>query len=243
MKFNNNFLFVAGLTAATYIGLGAADFANTANAEESKVSTVSLESEKAKLGYSFGARIGQDLLRGGMLEEIDVDAFVAAIKDASSGGEPRMTAEEMQQAQQSFQLKKQQEYAAITAENKTKSDAHLEKNKAKKGVQVTESGLQYEVEREGKGKKPGAQDTVKVHYTGKLIDGTVFDSSYERDQPTDFPVSNVIPGFSEGLQLMSEGAKYTFTIPSSLAYGEQAPPTIGPNQVLIFEVELLEVAE
>jgi len=101
--------------------------------------------------------------------------------------------------------------------------------------------LQYEVLREGKGRQPTTTDTIKVHYKGTLIDGTQFDSSYDRGAPADFGVSGVIPGFGEGLQLMKEGAQYRFTIPSNIAYGEQGPATIGPNQTLVFEVELIEV--
>ena len=115
------------------------------------------------------------------------------------------------------------------------------KTAKKSSMKTTDSGLQYELLREGKGAKPTPTDTIKVHYTGTLIDGTKFDSSYDRGEPADFGVSGVIPGFGEGLQLMKEGAKYRFTIPADIAYGEQGPASIGPNQVLIFEVELIEI--
>ncbi|NND01056.1 MAG: FKBP-type peptidyl-prolyl cis-trans isomerase, partial [Gammaproteobacteria bacterium] len=159
------------------------------------------------------------------------------------GAESRMSVEEMQQAQQAFQLRKQQEFADIAEKNKTDGEAFLAKSKAEEGVMTTDSGLQYQVVREGKGKQPTAEDTVKVHYIGTLIDGTPFDSSYQRNQPADFPVTGVIPGFSEGLQLMKEGGKYRLVIPAEMAYGENGPGSIGPNQVLIFEVELLEVLQ
>jgi FKBP-type peptidyl-prolyl cis-trans isomerase len=237
---------LAALVAATYFGFGAANRANTAQAEgESKTkwttSSVNLDSEKAKLGYTIGAGIGRDLIQGGLGNEIEVDALIAAIKDSASGADSRMTNEEMQQAQQTFQLKKQQEFATLSAENKTKGEAFLAKNATEEGIQTTESGLQYQIVREGKGKQPIAENTVKVHYLGSLIDGTPFDSSYQRNEPVDFPLTGVLPGFSEGIQLMKEGAKYRFVIPAGLAYGEQGPENIGPNQTLIFEVELLEV--
>ena len=249
MSMSKNLIVVAGLAtlvAATYFGFGAANLNNTANAagkEKSKwtAGEVNLDSDKAKLGYTIGAGIGRDLLQGGMAGEIDVEALIAAIRDSAGGGEPRLTVEQMQQAQQAFQLKRQQEFAALSAQNKTQSDTFMEKNKAEDGVKITESGLQYQVLREGQGKQPTAENTVKVHYSGTLIDGTTFDSSYQRNEPVDFPVTGVIPGFSEGLLLMKEGAKYRLVIPADQAYGEQGPATIGPNQTLIFEVELLEV--
>jgi FKBP-type peptidyl-prolyl cis-trans isomerase len=257
MNISKNIMVVAGITALvaiSYFGLGAANKEGVVQAEE-KVELkgqasgdLNLDSEKAKLGYTIGASIGQDIARGGMIEEIDLDAFLAAIKDSATGAKPRLTPEQMQQAQQAFQLKRQQaaevlakENEAKGAQNKVQGDAFLATNKVADGTITTDSGLQYQVVREGKGKQPTATDKVKVHYLGTLIDSTKFDSSYDRDQPADFPVSGVIPGFSEGLQLMKEGAKYRFVIPAELAYGLQAPPAIGPNQALIFEVELLQV--
>ena len=226
------------LSKPIILSLAFATFIGVANAEQSKVD---LSSEKAKLGYTIGAQIAADLLRGGLKDEIELEAFLAAQSDIMSGEEARMSPEDMQASQQAFQLKQQQAYAAVLAENKAKGDAFLAENKSKKDVKTTESGLQYEVLREGKGDQPTAESTVNVHYKGMLIDGTIFDSSYDRNQATDFPVGGVIPGFSEGLMLMKAGAQYRFTIPSELAYGEQGPASIGPNQVLIFEVELNEV--
>ena len=204
-------------------------------------SAVPLESDAAKLGYTIGAQIAADLVRGGIESEIDVDAFLAAQKDLMSGAEPRLSPEQMQAAQQAFQLKQQEAFANVANDNKIKGEAYLIENKTNSDVQTTDSGLQYEVIREGKGEKPTAENTVTVHYKGTLTDGTVFDSSYDRGQAADFPVSGVIPGFSEGILLMQEGAKYKLTIPSDIAYGEQGPGTIGPNQVLIFEVELIAI--
>ena len=124
---------------------------------------------------------------------------------------------------------------------KQQGEAFLEKNKSVKGVKVTSSGLQYQILKEGEGKTPKATDTVSVHYRGTLIDGKEFDSSYKRNAPAEFPLNRVIKGWTEGLQLMKEGAKYKFFIPSDLAYGSMGPASIPPNSTLIFDVELLEV--
>lgn len=131
----------------------------------------------------------------------------------------------------------------MAQDNKAAGEAYLDGNKKKEGVKVTASGLQYEVLKAGSGKQPKATDTVVVHYRGTLIDGTEFDSSYKRGQPIDFPLNRVIPGWTEGVQLMQEGAKYRFVIPSDLAYGPRGTPggPIGPDATLIFEVELLKV--
>jgi len=248
MNITKPFIVVFGLAAlviVSYFGFGVANHGNTAQAESASKSksndTVALESDEAKLGYTIGVQIASDIVRNGMVDKIDTDAFLAAQNDILSGVESRLTVEQMQQTQQAFQLQQQQEYAALAAENKAKGEEFLTKNKADKDITTTESGLQYQVMREGKGKIPTAESTVTVHYLGALIDGTPFDSSYQRNQPADFPVTGVIPGFSEGLQLMKEGAKYRFVIPSELAYGENAPATIGPNQVLVFEVELIAI--
>lgn len=230
MKLSFSTFFIIGLFSLT---------TSVVSAQEQ--STVPLESDAAKLGYTIGAQIAADLVRGGIESEIDVDAFLAAQKDLMSGAEPRLSPEQMQAAQQAFQLKQQEAFANVANDNKIKGEAYLIENKTNSDVQTTDSGLQYEVIREGKGEKPTAENTVTVHYKGTLTDGTVFDSSYDRGQAADFPVSGVIPGFSEGILLMQEGAKYKLTIPSDIAYGEQGPSTIGPNQVLIFEVELIAI--
>lgn len=215
----------------------------TANAAKkwSAKSKVDLTSESAKLGYMFGSQIATDMKRQDLDKDISTEAMFAAIKDVFGGVDSRMTPDEMQAAQVAYQQKQQAKYQAMLDENKAKSGAYLAKNAEKEGVQTTASGLQYEVLREGKGSKPTTTDSIKVHYSGTLIDGTKFDSSYDRGTPATFGVSGVIPGFSEGLQLMQEGAKYRLTIPSNIAYGEQGPASIGPNQALIFEVELIEV--
>ncbi len=240
MKNFRKLVVVAGVAIAALASISSIAVAQE-GAKKSKLSTVKLDTEASKLGYTFGAQIGGQLAGSGLSGDVDIDAVVAAIRDVVGGNEPRMTIEEMQQTQAVYQQKAQAELAAIAAENQAKGDEYLAINGKAEGVVTGESGLQYTVEREGKGKQPTAEDTVKVHYAGTLIDGTEFDSSYKRGAPADFPVSGVIPGFSEGLQLMKEGAKYRFVIPAAQAYGEQGPPSIGPNQVLIFDVELIEV--
>lgn len=209
--------------------------------EEVKVVELDLTTEQALLGYTIGSQMAGQLDASKLFSELDIEALITAFRDTAEGKEPRITIEQMQQAQANFQQKIEDKANEEANANKAKGDAYLVENGAKEGVITTESGLQYEVLREGKGDQPTAQGSVKVHYAGSLIDGTEFDSSYTRGTPADFPVSGVIPGFSEGLQLMKAGSKYRFVIPSDSAYGRQAPPSIGPNQALIFDVELIEV--
>lgn len=229
------------LVVAAYIGFGGVNQQNMALAASPADTEIKLEDEKAKLGYMYGSQIATDMVRAGVVSEIDIEAFLAAQRDAFAGREPRMSLEEMQAVQQSYMAKQQAAAAALAAQNKAKGEAYLVENKGKEGVIVTESGLQYQVLREGKGKSPTQEGSAKVHYQGTLIDGTAFDSSYERNEPATFPVAGLIPGFTEGLLLMKEGAKYRLVIPSDIAYGERASGPIGPNEVLVFEVELLEV--
>lgn len=204
-------------------------------------SPLDLSTDAGKLGYTFGAQIATDMKRQNLQDDISQEAMFAAFSDVFAGKEPRLSMEDMQAAQVAYQEKQQSKYQTMLDENKANGDAYLAKNAKKSGVKTTDSGLQYEVLREGKGAQPTLTDTIKVHYTGSLTDGTKFDSSYDRGAPADFSVSGVIPGFGEGLQLMKEGAKYRFTIPSNIAYGEQGPASIGPNQALVFEVELIEI--
>lgn len=199
--------------------------------------------DKAKVSAMVGMDIGRGLLQ--VKDDIDLDAVFAAAKATLNGEEAPLSDEEAQQVRQAFmqqlQAKRVAEQKAEADKNKTAGDAYLAANKKKSGVKTTDSGLQYEVLTEGKGAKPKATDTVKVNYVGTKVDGTKFDSSYDRGEPATFPLNGVIKGWSEGLQLMSVGSKYRFVIPAGLAYGENAPPTIGPNAALIFEVELLGI--
>lgn len=202
---------------------------------------VNLDNDKAKISYTLGATIMSDIVRNGMADDIDVNILIAAQKDVINNVALRMSPEEMGQAQEAYRLKLHQEYAELQAKNKVASEAYLAERKTETGVKATDSGLLYKVLREGKGAKPESSNSVKIHYAGKLPTGKEFDSSYKRGEPAEFMVSGVVPGFSEGLQLMAEGAKYEFIIPPALAYGESGPVEIGPNQVLIFEVELLSI--
>ncbi|WP_111885163.1 FKBP-type peptidyl-prolyl cis-trans isomerase [Acinetobacter sp. CFCC 11171] len=197
-----------------------------------------------QVGYSFGYLMGRSNAES--IKDLDIDAFVSGLKAASKGQASSLTDEEMTRAL--TQYKKQAE-AKQLIELKQKADANakignafLSENAKKPGMQITKSGLQYQVIQQGKGKTPKANSTVKVHYEGRLLDNTVFDSSIARNQPAMFQVSQVIQGWTEGLQLMKEGAKYRFFIPANLAYGQiGSGDVIEPNSTLIFDVELIEV--
>ena len=205
-----------------------------------------LETNKDKVSYSIGLDLGKYLTN--MKDRIDYEILKQGIDDGFSGVEPRLSQEEMEAAQQEFAAAIQAEQEAKLEEmkqkNSTAGQAYLEENKKKEGVVVTDSGLQYEVLKEGDGDKPKAEDTVKVDYVGTLIDGSEFDSSIKRGEPVTFPVGQVIPGWTEALQLMPVGSKFRVVIPSNLAYGEAgAPPVIEPNSVLVFEIDLLGIEE
>ena len=223
--------------------LGITLFATAAMVTHVAADDIDLTTEKTKLGYVYGYQIASELIATGLAEDFDIEAVKAAITDVTSGKEVRMTQEEMQAAQMAYQQKKQAEYEAMMSANKAKGDAYLAENAQKAGVTQTESGLQWELLREGKGAAPTQESTVVVHYEGKLIDGTTFDSSYERGTPATFNAIGVIPGFSEGILLMKEGGKRRLHIPSDLAYGPQGSRNIGPNEVLVFDVELIEVVQ
>ncbi len=205
-----------------------------------------LETFKDKLSYSMGLDMGTYL--NGMGEELDYERLVLGLKTGFDGSTPVLSKEEMQSVQQEFaqkvRAKQEAEMKVIQEKNKKAGDDYLAKNKEKKGVVVTASGLQYEVVTAGKGATPKAEDKVTVHYKGTTIDGTVFDDSNKRGEPAVFGVNQVIPGWSEVLLLMQEGATYRVVIPPSLAYGEQGvPPTIEPNSVLVFDVTLVSIAK
>ncbi len=204
---------------------------------------VDMDTDEAQLGYTYGVQIGSELVESGLIKDVDLAAVFAAINDVTAGKEPMLTLEQQQAAQQKFQEKQMAAFEALASTNQAQSAAYMVENGKKAGVKTTESGLQYDIIREGKGKAPNETSIVKVHYTGKTIDGTTFDSSYERGSPASFSAAAVIPGFSEGLQLMKEGGKIRLHIPADMAYGTRAPESIGPNQALIFEVELIEVSE
>ena len=191
-----------------------------------------------KISYALGLGIGQQI-KSMNIENFCIEDFAKSIKDVIEGKDTAFSSREAQiMLQEYFQKKQKEEAQAHIAEGK----AYLDANAKKEGVTVTKSGLQYEVLNEGNGKSPKATDTVRCHYEGRLLDGTVFDSSYKRGEPADFGLNQVIPGWTEGVQLMKEGAKFRFTIPYLLAYGEQgAGASIPPFSTLIFDVELIKV--
>ncbi|MFK8077236.1 MAG: FKBP-type peptidyl-prolyl cis-trans isomerase [Granulosicoccus sp.] len=196
-----------------------------------------LESEQAKVSYGLGLMIGDRVLK--QYGELDLDLLIQAMQAQHAGDETKMTLEE---AQAALEARQQRIAADASAAAAQKGTDYLAANKEKEGVMTTDSGLQYEVLTEAEGAKPTADDTVSVHYVGTLIDGTEFDSSIARGEPAQFPLKGVIPGWTEGLQLMNVGSKYRFVIPSDLAYGDRgAGQAIGPGETLVFEVELLEI--
>ena len=198
-----------------------------------------------KVSYALGLGIGQQLAQMGA-SDLNIDDFADAIKDVINGNELKVPHKDAQTIVQEYFRQQEERINAIRAEQgkaaKAAGEKFLAENGKKEGVVTLKSGLQYEVLREGNGKKPKATDQVKCHYEGTLINGQVFDSSYKRNEPAVFPLNQVIPGWTEGLQLMQEGAKYRFYIPYILAYGESgAGGSIPPFATLIFDVELLEV--
>lgn len=203
-----------------------------------------LKDPKQKVSYSMGANIGTSWKRQEI--EVDLDAVIRGLKDSLGGKPLALSDQEMRQVMSAFQTEmrtKQMEKRRVSGEkNKTEGAAFLAENKKKEGVITLPSGLQYKVIKAGTGPKPTSADTVTAHYRGTLIDGTEFDSSYKRGEPTAFGVTGVIKGWTEALQLMNTGSKWQLFIPSELAYGENgAGPQIGPNATLIFEVELVSI--
>lgn len=228
-----------GLLAGA-IALG---FVGSVMAEE-----LSTDEQKASYGIGFG--FASNLMQQTQGLELDTDALIAGIEAAMSGSDTALTQTEinaaiqaLQQKQQAAMAEQQAQQQGQIAENKAAGEAFLADNAERDEVMVTDSGLQYEVmSSTDDGASPTADDTVRVHYHGTLMDGTVFDSSVDRGEPIEFPLSGVIAGWTEGVQLMTEGDKYKFYIPAELAYGDNSPsPSIPAGSVLMFEVELLEV--
>ncbi len=204
-----------------------------------------LKSQKEKASYIIGSEVAKQLIVS--KDDLDLDAMMLGMKDMFSGTKPRLSNKEMQSVMQTFQAQKQKKELAMMKrfadQNKKEGALFLSANKKKKGVTTLPSGLQYKVIKSGKGGvSPKTTDTVVTHYHGTLIDGTVFDSSYDRGEAVSFPVNAVIKGWTEALTKMKVGDKWQLVIPSELAYGERGtPPKIGPNSVLVFDVELLEI--
>lgn len=202
-----------------------------------------LKDPTKRASYAIGTDIGSNLKRQDL--GLDPKALVAGIADAF-GGKLALTDAEVRETLTEFRsqmMAKMQAKEKVAGDKNLKDgEAYLAANGKKEGVKSTKSGLQYKVIKSGTGKTPKASDTVKVHYHGTLTDGTVFDSSVERNEPATFPVNGVIPGWTEALQLMKEGDKWEITLPSAIAYGERgAGGKIGPNSVLVFQVELLSI--
>ncbi len=198
---------------------------------------IDLETEEDRFSYGLGMIIGERVIK--QYGDVDYDLLLAGIKAQHKDQETLITIE---QAGETLEAHVQKKLAKETSATKARGEAYLESNAGKEGVTVTESGLQYSVITEGDGDKPEATDEVTVHYRGTLIDGTEFDSSYSRGAPTSFGLNQVIPGWTEGVQLMSVGSKYRFVVPYDLGYGERgAGGSIGPFETLIFEVELVEI--
>ena len=202
-----------------------------------------LETEAQKLGYIIGMDIGASLKQQGT--DLDLDALIEAIRATYNDETLAMTPEEAASVRETFiaarRAEAEQQRDSMASINATEGDKFLLENGVKEGVQVTDSGLQYKAVVIGDGAKPAASDKVTVHYRGTLLNGEEFDSSYSRNQPTSFQLDQVIPGWTEGMQLMPVGSKFMFYIPPNLAYGANGGGPIGPNATLIFEVELLSI--
>lgn len=202
------------------------------------------EVSKEKVGYLVGADVGRSLAP--IKEEIDVAALIAAVRSSFAGGQPAMDEATRNRLREEFaremRTRHEARIAAQATANREQGAKFLAENKAKKGVFTTPSGLQYMVLRQGAGARPKPSDKVRVNYEGTLLDGTVFDSSYARNEPAEFMLNQVIPGWTEGVAMMPVGAKYRFWIPSELGYGERgAGGQIGPHATLVFDVELLAI--
>lgn len=233
-----DFRLVTGLAALT---VTIAACSNGAGSWES----ASLESDDQKASYGIGLNVGNQITDS--RDRLDRAAFMRGVEDALQGNEPAVPREEIQPALQAFAEEVQAAAAAareeLAVENEAAGRAFLDENAQREEVTTTESGLQYEVLREGDGSAPTAADQVQLHYRGTLVDGTEFDSSYD-GEPAVFGVGAVIPGFAEALQLMAVGSHYRVWIPSDLGYGPQGSgPLIGPNSVLVFEIELLDIVQ
>lgn len=233
------------LLALAVSGVALAGCSNQKEEASSAQQEAALETTDQKISYGMGLVLGQRMRND--LPDLKMDQFLQGFQHGNSGDESqaRLSQEEIQEALMAYQQQLQEQQASkveeLASKNKEAGEAFLAENAEKEGVQTTESGLQYEVIEEGEGDKPAAEDSVRVHYTGELISGEVFDSSRERGEPVTFKLEQVIPGWTEGLQLMPEGSRYKLYIPADLAYGPGGNQRIGPNETLIFDVELLEV--
>lgn len=211
----------------------------TVSACDKMKGSASLNNDEQKAGYAIGHDMGQKMKSQSV--SVDAGALAAGLSDGLAGKESKLKPEDRDAAMKKLQENAMKKAAEAGEKSAAEGKAYLEKNKAREGVKTTASGLQYEVIKEGTGAKPKATDTVKVHYTGTLTNGTKFDSSVDRGEPIEFPLNGVIPGWTEGVQLMSVGSKYKLFIPPELGYGPGGQGPIPPNSVLVFDVELLDI--
>ena len=236
-------LSVSALAGAMLLITGCSTNNGSQETAAQSVSVTEQSTATEKVGYSLGFMMAEGNKEA--VGDLNLDTFEKGFRDGYEGNDSALTEEQMQEVLTTYQKEQEEKFVedmkVKSEENKTKGAAFLAENAKKDGVKETESGLQYKVVKEGTGKSPKATDVVEVDYEGKLIDGTVFDSSYERGEPVEFPLNQVIAGWTEGLQLMKEGGKYEFYIPSDIAYGEAGNAGIEPNSTLIFTVELLSV--
>ena len=236
-------LTISALAGAMLLTTGCST--NNKETATASVSVTEQSPAEQKVGYSLGYMMAEGNKES--VADLDIDTFEKGFRDGYEGNESALTQEQMEKVLTDYQKAQEEKFVkdmeAKTVENKTKGAAFLAENAKKEGVKETASGLQYKVLTAGTGKSPKATDVVEVNYEGKLLDGTVFDSSYERGEPVEFPLNQVIAGWTEGVQLMKEGGKYEFYIPSDLAYGEAGNQGIDPNSTLVFVVELLKVKQ
>jgi len=235
-------IFLAGATAFAGVAAQAqepkAEAKEAAAEKKEEPKAMSLKEAVTLASYNFGRNLGKQLKDDKL---VDRDLFIKGIKDVLAGKGEDADEMKLREAMGLMQAEMQKNEQAEAEKYKKKNVDYLTENGKKEGIKITKSGLQYQVLREGKGDAPKATDTVKVHYSGKLIDGTEFDSSYKRNEPIEFPLNRVIKGWTEGVQLMKPGSKFKFFIPQELAYGPQGSQTIPGFSTLVFEVELLEV--
>ncbi|MDN5621061.1 MAG: FKBP-type peptidyl-prolyl cis-trans isomerase [Psychrobacter sp.] len=236
-------LSVSALASAMLLMTGCSTNNGSQETAAQSVSITEQSSASEKVGYSLGYMMAEGNKQA--VKDLNLDTFEKGFRDGYEGNDSALTQEQMQEVLMTYQKEQEEQFAkdmqTKATENKAAGTAFLAENAKKEGVKQTDSGLQYKVLKEGTGKSPKATDVVEVNYEGKLIDGTVFDSSYERGEPIEFPLNQVIAGWTEGLQLMKEGGKYEFYIPADIAYGEAGNAGIEPNSTLIFTVELLKV--
>lgn len=206
------------------------------------ITALELTSDNQRYSYTMGVQVGR-MLQSKDVGEVDVDTLAAGIADQLSNKPTQMTQEEMRATMKAHYEKAQAERAQLTVDNKAKGKAFRDENAKRDGVTTLESGLQYEVLAAGEGAPPKAEEKVEVHYQGQLIDGSIFDSSYENKEPAQFKLNQVIPGFKEAIVLMKPGAKWRVTVPPEMAYGERgAGKKIGPNETLIFDIHYIGLA-